>query len=136
MIQPFEVRGFGAEPPLWVVGSYSVVPAVRRIVAFAMTLACVWIHIAPVGAAPIARRARVVLRVDGALSNAQRDALATLLEVDFRRRNLALSIETPSGDVREWVDRARSDEQDPTSNRRTELELLAQSVLVVALALP
>ncbi len=111
MIQPLEVRGSRAEAPLRVVGSYAVVPAVRRIVAFAMTLACVWIHIAPLSAAPVARRARVVLRVDGALSKAQRDALATLLEVDFRRRNLTLSIETPSGDVREWVDRARTDEQ-------------------------
>jgi hypothetical protein len=52
-----------------------------------------------------------VLGVEGEISRSQREALATLLNVDMRRRDLALSMETPGGDVREWIDRARSDEE-------------------------
>jgi hypothetical protein len=82
----------------------------RRVGAFAIAT-FVFFHATATQAAPLSNRTRVVLRIEGELSKAQREALAALLNVDFRRRELALSIETVGGSLREWIDRARSDEE-------------------------
>jgi hypothetical protein len=88
-----------------------VLAAYRRVGAVLIAVVCVFLHAHALRAASVARRTRVVVRVEGGLSKAQRDALATLLDVDFRRRDLTLSMETSGEDVRKWIDRARADDQ-------------------------